>query len=1048
MLRWIQCTVRGNSEPHLFLFRRYYARLIQRPAMKRRETFTVESFFSHLLESNILGDAPEELNPLQPSREALQPKVLPNLGPAPSATTIQPISNIQSSETNIEPRQHVKKPQKLPPSPALSLLRSFLAPESTETRTVADVMQLYDTILERNLATMMSSGDMTALISLFGTLAEPTPRCVFSSDVASRIEPSPEDTWPLVVKLATDKREFRKRLSDSDRYWLQRYRLTEKETPNFTALAYAKRRYDAIWWRTSDPDVHLPYFEAMLSSTWPEFFITAVKGFCSVLQRFRDPHGRFVDLLWRLILCYPDRITPAAIAHLTNLPWVRLTKFTKAQTTRPIFRTLPRYAWEPVEQKHMRIPLELPGITAALSAPLLPSFFRASVPSEVQRWCIQQGRLAFSPGLSRGTRWKNMILLALSHKPEVLQQTLAPLVATEAEPSEAGDWQSIMMLRVLSEALEKTELPPSQLAASQHITRSLWRDWKSGSEEERPGIVSQGVLKAYFRLSVTTNDYPLFKDCQAYCLQHRLLVEPATVTAWRRSQTKALALEYAVSLVHHSGKQWVSFIETIAASSSDQTVQGQAIAAVVGHFLSTDLNAARDVYRLCNDRNIPLPTSVIHALSIAVATFHGPSAIPFLFQPDFSRSERQQLLTIVLEFFRKERTVIIPPDSAQIIAQCLLQLYKESPPESWSLKYPIRFAIPILVASGQAAPAILVLQAIHAKKRRFFTVRYLFRVAKELLRVRQFRLAVQLAPLSPEGAKPMSLLHFRQKLLLRLVKANVNVLAKDVYRTIRKRGWLHLRKSPLRRKRQLEFIARRVWFQTLPLNLRKLTSSPRVLDRPVTGVRNLYSLLIYTKRPALARYLFRDTCKYLDSKTKTYMGNLYLQKTFLGTRASRGQGTLVREILRARTFLVNRYKFVDDRVTLNIILKAILKWGTGYSSEILQVLFDNLIRRGYGPSGPEAPFRTSPRASLPAPVPDMLTKLQGPIHFLKHVKPLFRMFIRAFYLRGDGDSARLVLRLLKGQEAVDLRRRQAEDKARRLGNERKRQAVHGKVRNR
>ncbi|KAF8640279.1 hypothetical protein AX16_010174 [Volvariella volvacea WC 439] len=65
--------------------------------------------------------------------------------------------------------------------------------------------------------------------------------------------------------------------------------------------------------------------------------------------------------------------------------------------------------------------------------------------------------------------------------------------------------------------------------------------------------------------------------------------------------------------------------------------------------------------------------------------------------------------------------------------------------------------------------------------------------------------------------------------------------------------------------------------------------------------------------------------------------------------------------------------------------------------------------------------------------------------FQKHVRPLYKMFVKAFYLRGDVDAARTVVGILKDEEAVQRQEREKREKARMLGRLKKKRREGGNM---
>jgi hypothetical protein len=112
----------------------------------------------------------------------------------------------------------------------------------------------------------------------------------------------------------------------------------------------------------------------------------------------------------------------------------------------------------------------------------------------------------------------------------------------------------------------------------------------------------------------------------------------------------------------------------------------------------------------------------------------------------------------------------------------------------------------------------------------------------------------------------------------------------------------------------------------------------------------------------------------------------------------------------------------------------------------LKALFDHMTRAGYiiigGKGRDRAPFAT-PLPSKKMPLPD----LPPFISFERHVRPLCKMFIKAFYLRGDVQAAKTVVGILKVKGTVALRQRETRNRARLRGLWRAKEIKGGSGRN-
>ena len=127
-----------------------------------------------------------------------------------------------------------------------------------------------------------------------------------------------------------------------------------------------------------------------------------------------------------------------------------------------------------------------------------------------------------------------------------------------------------------------------------------------------------------------------------------------------------------------------------------------------------------------------------------------------------------------------------------------------------------------------------------------------------------------------------------------------------------------------------------------------------------------------------------------------------------------------------------QYDFAPDHVTVNILLKAQLRSMEDMDARMARQLFDVLVRSGY-PTGMSAatPARgidTPPFGMDPSPVETVtvgkleIPRIQAPLWYRSHVKPLYKTFVMAFYLRGDVAAARKVVGIMKILEAQGWRR--------------------------
>jgi len=195
------------------------------------------------------------------------------------------------------------------------------------------------------------------------------------------------------------------------------------------------------------------------------------------------------------------------------------------------------------------------------------------------------------------------------------------------------------------------------------------------------------------------------------------------------------------------------------------------------------------------------------------------------------------------------------------------------------------------------------------------------------------------------------------------------------------------------------------------------------------------NMLVQTRGLVSAKRVYARLARSHDAALRTALGNAILHGTVMRRRNSGASG--LRGVLWALDELCRVHGFVPDRVTTNIVLKAALRWRAGFNSARLRALFDYLVREGY-PAVPRYSPDTLPFAS---PSPDAavagmkLPMPPEPLSFFRHVRPLYKMLIKAFFVREDVVAARLLVGILKDVECIELDRKLEEKRSRASGDE-------------
>jgi len=141
----------------------------------------------------------------------------------------------------------------------------------------------------------------------------------------------------------------------------------------------------------------------------------------------------------------------------------------------------------------------------------------------------------------------------------------------------------------------------------------------------------------------------------------------------------------------------------------------------------------------------------------------------------------------------------------------------------------------------------------------------------------------------------------------------------------------------------------------------------------------------------------------------------------------------MRHILRAKDFLSQKYGFVADRITVNIVIKTMLRWRVQVDSRHIMCLFDHLVRNGYPASERWHTVNGVPFGTPPGEIALDLSGIRQGYSFKRHVRPLYRMLIRELFLRKNARAAQRIIGILKEEEVLAREVKEHRERARRLG---------------
>ncbi|KIK62397.1 hypothetical protein GYMLUDRAFT_41836 [Collybiopsis luxurians FD-317 M1] len=903
----------------------------------------------------------------------------------------------------------------------LSCSLKKLAPETVAT--------LYESLRARSQHSSFSPRQLSALISVFGTSSLPSSAPRITNAHIEDSQRSSGSFWKYVFRVAKDKEKLGYSLNRGDHYWLMwawiaKFHASERDN-RVGFLSNASFHYHRIWKQTRFPDILAPYFEALLASGDPECLDMAVADLCSMLALHSNLHRRSLRLIWNVFLSNPENLTLSSrnkfLLSLRNR--FRITH----SSVRPS-HYLATHMYNDLTKRHERLPVDLSQLVASLGAPLF-SFFQLPVPISVQQWGRRQLQNILSPSVPIEIRWANFSLFAL-HQAARDNAAVGHTLNFDHVSFEPhfSDWHVVLTLSIL-ETMVPGIAPSSDPSEVRSIMRGLLGKWERIGASDRPIFVSRAIVGSFLRLAARTRDLDILERCSRCIVDFALSKLDPKYTAADRIQVEALMGDYVEASIQCHGKIWTDTLQffgmqqaATAAGSPSSLVQHHA-EVIIQQLLPRDVQLAHEFYEFCLSDNIPIRQNVTTWLAVALAPTRVHVVYPML-ERVLELAPLEKVLLVVLESLRAERYPYLAPVSARSLGQALIRFLQAKAPPPF-MKYPLRYPLMTLIASGRALDVVRIAELMNKRVPSFLNDRFLHRLLASLLRHRQYRLAARLRHIS-KTRSDLSEERFRQKLFLGLHKGGAVTLA---------RRFLNPRPSIRSSLSLHEVMLRRVFHGTAAFDRRSSSQLLSILCRKpddIPSIKLAFSILLRSKRSAAAKGLLRRSLRYLDTSAKTWLGNLFLHRII--RRSSTRNVHVVRKIFRAKTYLVETFGFIPDRVTFNIFVKALLHWKSVDPSKT-RLLFDNCIRLGY-PAGShwrrlnDVPFGTRSSLTSSSSTPFGMSALKPEISFKRHVKPLYKMFIKAFYVRKDVMAAKTVVGILKNEEAEDLARQQCRSRTR------------------
>ncbi|KAI0045849.1 hypothetical protein FA95DRAFT_1573529 [Auriscalpium vulgare] len=913
--------------------------------------------------------------------------------------------------------------QKTPP---IKLLRQLLSPTNIASDaplllSAQTIRSLYLRAASNGALDEFSSTRFSALLALFGTLSHGRGAGAHASKLAGHMEEGDrKQWWGFMLHIVRDMKKSRKELGSADLFWLVKARLGEAGVEGVmvdsvedasAALDKARAVYMRTNFHSADPDAHVQYIQTLFSLSRPTATVEAAGWISVLLRRQMLVSSRTLRFFWTILVDRVDALSDDVKIDILDLVKHRLSM----PDASPPDENEVASQDETIEHDAM-FSISATDMTRQVTQVIFPQRGARILltPSQfaLQNWARMQAHTMFNTEPS--SQWRNLVLLALANSSSTsLSSAGASAFQTPAaHHTSTVDFNIITVLTVL-ERISHTRDVGADL---QTFVRALWRMWSAAVQEDRsvhPALI-RPILATFFRLSARTTDE---------ALRVRVL-RLANTGFWTfdvgddvaRRQVQLLAVEYIVASAVCGRTVWEDVVGALPHYVAFPQWQGMLLAETLVRLARIDAQLAWDMYTLWG-RYLDIPARVRYPLCLAfVEDGRIDLAMPLLGEWPADGEKGQALAAALLLQLARERSWYIDLQVAGILKTALLEWSASPTAIPLRIRGRVSWALLAMVHSAQPSAVLPIFRNVRTKQPKYFGPRLIGTLLRTLLRHRQFRSASKMVD-DVAALYPVMATRWRRMLFLSLSRSGASTLAARAGKHLAERSlsMAVARATRFGRPHSLTGLRMQRW---LPAVVRPSPSD-------VVAVRQGLQSLARVRSPRAARSLHRRVLPLHDASTQTTLGNVILHNHAVLSKARNLRG--VRGVMRTLDYLVSECAFVPDRVTTNIVVGAVLRWPRVLDGTQVRALFDHLVWCGYpvgaAAAGARLPFgatvEAAARASsalegliLPTPA--------GQMSFSRHVRPLYKMFIKALFVRKDVVGARRIVGILKDVEGEEL----------------------------
>ncbi|THH16095.1 hypothetical protein EW146_g4473 [Bondarzewia mesenterica] len=928
---------------------------------------------------------------------------------------------------------------------AFDVLHAFLSPHNltspAPTVHTANTLRALYLSLPLDRIAKLSSRRLTDLISLFGTLSACdgprsfSPSAHTNAFVVHMDQRSFRPWWNFILHLVRDKNKAGKKLLDLDYYWLLRARLAcvdgiEVDAGEGSKLSKARHFYLRTDLQHTDLDVHAPYVRTLLSLQRPSATTEAVGWLCTFLSRDADLPPGLMTIFWDIIMGDKIAVPEPSKDKLLAAIWRRMSVIAQGKSDglseEVSDDNTASFSGGVTEDSALCV--SAADLTRQVLTAIFPRNYPVGMPTPAQyrihAWAVQEAQDLLTPLFTTSIRWRNLTLLALAnHHTHMLSQAGSAFSSGgwDEKALIAADFRIVAVLAILERTGNTRTFSPD----IQSFVRGVWRMWSEAVDDDRsvhPAII-RPLIASFVRLAARARDDDLRRRCLHLCGTGFWTFDVGDDFAKR--QVQLLAVDFIVAAVMCGQRAWGDVVSTLPHFIAIPQWQANLMKNVFVRLADLDATLAYELFRAWSGR-LDVPKEVSIPICVGLVTEGRMDlAAPLLAESKyrFVGEEGERVLGALLLSLAKAGNRYIDLELADMVSKALHELYQSKAPPA-HFRGRISYALLALITSGCSSVALSTFQSIRSARPSYFPPSHIDNILRTLVTHRQFRKAFRLVE-NVEGTYPRHARRWRCRLLVRLAQEGSSRLAKRVSSGLMERSFgvalgRVMKLGGPSGSRKLQLVGFRV--------LRWLRRPQR--EEGPADMRHALHLLAQSRGVDAGRQVYAHL-KVPDDRR--VLGNIILNCCAM--RPRRRDAENAREVMKMLARLAGEHGFVPDRVTTNIVVKAMLRWRSGFDGAQVRMLFDHLVQCGY-PGGSrysrdgEVPFGTA-RAEgagvLKVPVPVPLAVRDGEkLQFVRHVRPLYKMFIKAFFVRGDAVAARIVVGILKdveGQEVARARER-------------------------